>query len=488
MGFTTVGRVARNSIALTAALLIKRLTSFLLFVLIARHAGVLVFGQFSLAYTFFIIFQVPAQFGLANLIVREVAKDKLNFDKYLVNGHFIVLLSALASFGIWALLVHILRYSPEVIKASYLLGLALIPFAMCIVCEAIFKAFERMQFVAYAFAWTNLAKIGLIWLLLSRGLGINWVLVVLAIIQGGMLVLEWYFIYRYFPRPTWAIDMNFCRRLAKAALTFLGIGLFAALFLRLNIIVLSKLQGEFEVGLYNAAFQLTYFFMLLSMSLRDSVFPVLSRTYNARMAKFKQYTERSIEFLLSLAIPLTVCFFFLANSILLVYKEEFVAAAPLLKLLGWVLIPVCFNRILGGVLLASGHQRISLGIQVVTTACLLALSGYCIHNFGILGAGMAILSSHIICFILEYAVVSKRIFLVSIPRVMWKPLVSGLFLAGFLALIKEGRGLLVIIPSAVVLYGVVLFSLNVFFGSLREPVKIWLRGGKSKPGARRMET
>jgi O-antigen/teichoic acid export membrane protein len=488
MGLTTVGRVARNSVAVSVALLIKRMANFVLFILVARHLGVLVFGQFSLAYTLYIIFEVPAMFGLATLIIREVAKDKSSLDKYLINGHLIVLAASLVSLGIWILLVHMLGYSPEVIKGSYLLGLALIPFAMSSVCEAIFKAFERMQFIAYAFGLANLVKIGLVWLLLSRGFGIMSVIGLLAVIQWGMLLVEWYFIYRYFSKPSWVIDPNFCWKLAKASVTFLGIGIFAVLFLRMNVIILSKLDGEISVGYYNAAFQLTYVFMLLSRSLKEAVYPVFSRIYMTNIVRFREYTERSIEFLISLALPMVVFFFFLSGSILLVYREEFVAAAPVLQVLGCTLIPVSFERILGGVLLASGRQKVTLAINAVNTISLLVLSVVMIKGFGVLGAGLSLLASLVISFALHYGFVSRRVFPVSIPRIVWKPVVSSLFLVGFLALISKSNGLLLVISSAIVLYGLVLFGLNVLFGGLREPVKAWLGGGKTKPGARRTET
>ena len=474
MRLITVGRVARNSVVMTSALLIKRGANFVLYILIARHLGVLLFGQFSLVYTFYIIFQVPAIFGLTDLIVREVAKNKSDFGKYLVNGHLIVLMSSLVSLGLWALLVHLLGYSPQVVKASYLLGLALIPFAMCTVCEAIFKAFERMQFIVYTFALANLAKIGLIWLLLSRGSGLIQIIGLLAMIQGATLLIEWSFIYHYFSRPCWVIDLSFCRKLAKVATIFLGISVLSTIFLRLNVIVLSKLRGEAEVGLYNAAFQLTNFFMLMSMSLWQVVYPVLSRTYRTNLARFKQYAERTIEFLISLALPLAVGFLFLADSILLVYKEEFVAAAPVMRVLGWILVPMCFNKILGGLLLASGQQRANLVILMVNSACLFPLSIVLIYDFGLMGAGVAVLASHIISFTLHYGLVSKKVFAVSIPRVTWKPIVSSLFLAGFLLLIGKEHGLLITILSAIIFYGAVLAGFNYLFGgSLKSLVLGW---------------
>jgi O-antigen/teichoic acid export membrane protein len=467
--------------AVIGALLIKRATNLVLFVLIARHLGVLAFGQFSLVYTFYIIFQVSAGFGLANLIAREVAKDKSQLDKYLLNGHVLVLLASLASLTIWILLIHLLGYSQEVIRATYLLGLALIPFNMSKVCEAIFQAFERMQFMTYAFGLANLVKIGLVWLLLSRGHGLMSIIGLLVIIQIAMLLIEWYFIARYFSKPSWAIDLAFCRKLARVSVTFLGIGLFTVVFLRLNVIILSKFCGETEVGLYNAAFQFTYVFMLISMSLKQAVYPVLSRTYTANQVKFKQYSERSIEFLMSIAVPLAVYFFFLADSILLIYKRDFIAAAPVMQVLGWMLVPMSFSRILGGILLASGHQRSNLTITIMNTASLLVLGSVLIYYFGLIGAAVALLASHIISFILHYSLVSGKIFCISILRMVWKPGVASLIMAGLLVLIGRDQGLSLLIPATAILYVAVLLSLNFLFGGPFKSMKIGVLVGSAEP-------
>jgi O-antigen/teichoic acid export membrane protein len=482
MRLNTAGRVAKNSIALSIALLVRRVASFVLYVLIARYLGVLIFGQFSLAYSFFLILEVPAVFGLVSLIVREVAKNRSDFDKYLIHSHLIVLISSLCCIALWALLVHLLGYSPEVIKISYLLGLALIPFAMRRVCEAIFQAFERMQFTAYAVAVANLAMIGLSWLLLSRGFGLTWIVGLVAVVQLSILLLEWYFIYRFLSKPSWVIDLSFCWRLAKVATTFLGIGIFAVIFLRLNVIVLSKLRGELEVGLYNAAFQLSYFFMVASRSLKEAIYPVFSKTrLSTNLARFKQYAEYSIEVLISMALPLAVGFFFLADSVLLLYKKEFIAAAPVLRVIAWLLIPLCFERIFGSIFMASGHQRANLVINILCSAILFVLSVVCIYYFGLMGAGLAILGSHVISFGLRYGYLSKRIFLISIPRVIWKPAVSSLLLAGFLALLGQDHGLPVTVSSAIVFYGAVLYSLNFFCGGPLRPVKAWTPECTSKP-------
>ena len=450
---------------MSAALLLQRGSGFLLYVLIARHLGILAFGQFSLVYTFFLIFQIPAMFGLGNLLVREVAKNRRDYVRYLTNGHLIVTVSALASLVLWVLFVNLFGYTPEIVRSSYLLSLALVPFAMSVVCEAIFKAFERMHFVVYAFAAANLAKIGLVWYLLSHDHGLLDVIGLLVIIQVFMLMLEWFFILRFFPVGRWTVDFKFSWKLARSSATFLGMAIFTMLFMRLNIIILSKFRGELEVGLYNAAFQLTYAFMLVSLSLKDAVYPVLSRIYTTNLDRFRRYTERSIQFLISLGLFLAVFLFFQASDIMTIYKEEFVAAVPVLKILAWLLIPLSFDRIFGGVLQASGHQRANLIILVINAVNLLILSIVFIYLYGLIGAGVAFLVCHVTSFILHYAVISKKIFRISVYKIIWKPALAGVVLVLFWLLVGDRHGFFILSGIGALLYVTILFSLTVLFGN-----------------------
>ena len=481
MKLSTLGRVARNSSAVTTALLLKRGTNFLLYILIARYLGVFAFGQFSLVYNLFLIFEVPAMFGLASLLIREVAKNKPEYGRYLINGHLLVLLASLVSLAIWILAVHLLGYSAEVIRGTYLLGLALIPFSMKNITESVFKAFERMQFIVYAFASANIVQLILVWLLLSRGYGLQWIFALVAGVQFIWLLLDWFFIYRYFPETNWNLDWSFCRQLTKTASIFLGIGVFNIIFLRINVVILSKLSGNRAVGLYNAAFQLIFFFMLISRSLWEAVYPVLSRIFVNNRERFRQYTESSIEFLISLALPLSVLLLFLSEVILQVYQSQFVAAAPVLRILTWLIILMTFERILGGALLASGLQRENLFILIINAICLLVISVLLIERQGLIGAGWAMLISHIISVLLHLSVVYRKLFPINVLRIIWKPLIASLFMSIVIVTLSRLSRLSVTVPAAVFIYGGLLLSLHLISGNDKNQVRKLLAAARVAP-------
>ena len=86
-----------NALSILTSDVMSRMTSFVLYALVARHLGAQEFGQLSLAFTLFYMFQVFAVGGLKTLIVRQVAKDRAKTQLYFVNGYLIVAFTSLAS-------------------------------------------------------------------------------------------------------------------------------------------------------------------------------------------------------------------------------------------------------------------------------------------------------------------------------------------------------------------------------------------------------
>src|SRR6266481_5025099 len=101
-----------NALSILTSDVMSRMTSFVLYALVARHLGAQEFGQLSLAFTLFYTFQVFAVGGLKTLIIRQVAKDRAQTQLYFINGCMIVALSSLASIAALWSFVHLMHYPP----------------------------------------------------------------------------------------------------------------------------------------------------------------------------------------------------------------------------------------------------------------------------------------------------------------------------------------------------------------------------------------
>ena len=172
MAINDVRRLAGNFTSLLTSEVVNRATTFVMYALVARYLGAFEFGQLALAITLFAVFGVLAGAGLKTLITREVAKDRMRTGQYLVNGSAIVVACSLLSITALALFVRLSNYSQGTASAILLLSLGVLPFSLSILNKAVFQAWERMQYIAWANVPVNVAKVGLAFLLLRQGHGL----------------------------------------------------------------------------------------------------------------------------------------------------------------------------------------------------------------------------------------------------------------------------------------------------------------------------
>jgi len=104
--------IGGNALSILTSDVMNRATSFVLYAMVARHLGTFEFGQLSLAFSLFYLFQVSAVAGLKILIVRDVAKDQSQTRLYFKNGCAIVAASSFASVVLLSLFIRLMRYSP----------------------------------------------------------------------------------------------------------------------------------------------------------------------------------------------------------------------------------------------------------------------------------------------------------------------------------------------------------------------------------------
>src|SRR5439155_4603496 len=161
-----------NALSILTSDVMNRMTSFVLYALVARHLGAQEFGQLTLAFTLFYAFQVFAVGGLKTLLIREVAKDRTQTARYFTNGCVIVTVTSLASVAaVWGF-VRLVHYPSSTTLVILLLSLGLVPYTLSAICEGIFQAWEQMRYIAFVNVPVNIGKVGATFLLLSTNRGL----------------------------------------------------------------------------------------------------------------------------------------------------------------------------------------------------------------------------------------------------------------------------------------------------------------------------
>lgn len=465
----TLPKLFRNAAALLTSDVLNRATTFVMYVLVARYLGIFEVGQMSLALTLFYVFQVFAVAGLKTLITREVAKDTNKTDQYLVNGSAVAIAASLITMIITLLFVWAMDYSRDTAFIIVLLSLGLLPYALSAVCEAVFQAWERMHYIAYTNVPANVLKVVLAFLLLLQGYGVLQIVLLIVAAHLFVAATSWGLMLWHVTRPRVVVDAHFSARMMKETVTFLGIDVIIAVWASSQIILLSVLASETEVGLFSAAAQLMVPITLVFQSVVISIFPMMCRRFAGDFLVLKNISEKLLELLLVFALPTAVGLFFFADSaLLLLYGDgDFSSASAALRIMVGMLVFRALTSALGQVLLAGLKEQVTLRIVTVNTIFGLVLGLLLIDRFGVMGAAIAALLTGFINFIQHYVPVTKLLSGVNLTQLAWKPLVACLAMAGYLLL--SDQGLLLGVLLAAVVYLTALFTLEVWTaGGMRQ--------------------
>ncbi len=434
-------RIAGNAASMLASDVINRATTFALYALVARSLGAYEFGQLSLALTLFYTFQILAVAGLKTLVTREVAKHRERTDEMLVNGTVVVLATAAASIAALAVFVRVMRYTPDTSEVVLLLSLGLLPYALTAIYEAVFQGWERMRLIAIANIPVNIIKIGLSVAVLVLGSGLNLIVLLLVGSYTVIVVIEWWLTLKFISVPKLRLSWDVMTWMARSTVTFLGIDGIIAITGSLNVILLSKLRNETEVGLFNAGTQLMVPVALIYQSIVLSVFPVMCRRYEPTLQGIKRIGERVIELMLGVALPTAVGLFLLSTTaISLLYGSGLERAAVGLQIMVWGLILSAMTSILGQVLVASLREKVTLRIVVIDLIVSVVAGVILIRQFGYLGAAATALITRGVDLFLHYRPVANLFPPRQILLSIWKPATAtGVMALAYAAFLPNGQ-------------------------------------------------
>jgi O-antigen/teichoic acid export membrane protein len=245
----------------------------------------------------------------------------------------------------------------------------------------------------------------------------------------------------------------------RLAPTFLFIGIFATLYWRIDIFMLSKLQPVEDVGFYGAAWRILELAMVVPQSLCLSLYPQISSSALNNLDQLNRIGRGATRYLLALSLPAAIGITLLAGPLLeLLYGAAFSAASDTLSVLILTLIPYGIVRYHAYVLLGANHQRIDLTLNIVMSIINIMLNLALIPVYGHLGAAIATFISICIYGLLQYGYLAKKLpgraAPINLPPVV---LVACTMMALCVWLMRD-LNLMVVILTAALTYGGFLFA------------------------------
>lgn len=385
--------IFKSTVMLTMADLMTRLTTLAITFLISRRLGVASLGIYATATATFSLIAIAGGLGATNYMVREIAKDPEDTGRFFSHMAALGLTVALVLMGgFWAVLPW-LDYSRELETAMSIVVVALLPGTINTLMRAVFVAHQRVVFITYTTALAALLNIGISWWMLASGRSIAYLLLAFVIEQYIVVVVGLAVIHLRIARLRWQFDWGFAKSLLRDIRTFALLSLMAAVFAQPEILILSALATEVEVGYFGAAFRLVSFWMIVPAVLMTNVFPFMARA-QAGSDQTIRLQHTSVKYLLLVSFPIAAGMVAAAGPIIrLFYGEGYEPAVRPLQIMAAVLVFNSLDQVYWRALAARNEQRNDLLVRVVSAMFRVGLGWSLISAFGVLGAAWSAVGS-----------------------------------------------------------------------------------------------
>jgi PST family polysaccharide transporter len=369
--------------------------------LLLRYLGVDRLGQFGAIYAYLSLFLWLASFGVAPLLAREAAQNRkatgsIFYTAILTSAGFAVATAIIAL--VVSPIVHLDGKLFPLLAIASVEILVLVPIGL----PGVIFMVELKQWYSSGF---NVAR-QVAWLVILLGLylaGAPLVYVILGRLAAAMLEagLNWYFGHkllgseREFLTPT-AI------RLVKGGLIVTLTTVAAAVYSRIDQVMLHSMVNDHELGHYVAAVRISELLEALPAAFISSLFPLLCVSVSDP-SRFYRHLDIGYRYMVLAAAGLSVTFCVGARPIVhLLGGAQYDSSAPLLSVLIWSEMAIFFGSMLGSSLLAAGLQKYALWPTISGAVSNILLNLYFIPRWGALGACWATVISYWTCWTLAF--------------------------------------------------------------------------------------
>jgi len=146
---STAQRLAKNTFILSSSNIIVLILGLLYSMYTTRYLGPERYGIISFALAFVSIFGIFTDLGLNSLAVREIARDKKLAKKFLGNLLVLKLVYVILTLAIITMAIKLTGHDKVTVDVVYLIYLSIVVAAFTGIFNAMFQAFERIEFISF---------------------------------------------------------------------------------------------------------------------------------------------------------------------------------------------------------------------------------------------------------------------------------------------------------------------------------------------------
>lgn len=362
---------------------------------ITNYLGPSDFGLYSYALSFAGIFTIIATLGIDSILSRELITNPDKKNTLLGTGFGLKLIGTFISIALLSITIIFTNQDRFTNLLIFIIALSPI-FQSFNVVDVFFqsKVLAKYSVIAKSssFIISSIIKLSLI--IFNASL-ISFVIFTTA--EYAFLAIAYLVMYknRKFNIFKWNFEKKVAIEILNDSWPLILSGIVITIYMKIDQIMIKQMLGDAEVGYYAAAVRLCEAWYFLPTIITTSLFPAIMNAKKMNKELYFSRMQKLYDMLAWTSIAIALPTTFLSKEIIeILYKPEFIPAAPVLIIYIWAGVAVFLGVASTQYLIAENFTKISFFITSSAMVINVILNFIFIPKYGITGAAFATLISY----------------------------------------------------------------------------------------------
>lgn len=422
--------VAKNTILLTIGLFSGRFLALFLRKKMTPILGPDGLGILSVALGINTILLTVSRFGLGVLLTREITRAKvLTLPLFWATMRIRWLISAF-SYALLIGYVSAFGYEGLTREAILILTLGIFIESAGMACDSVLQAHEKVQYQSLGQVASALVYFGLGWWWLSAGHGVMGVIWANLASQVTRLVVMAPLMFLKTGPWTWrdpeGRPLPGLWDMAKLGLPLFLATTFAVIYTKIDIIMLERMIGEVESGVYGQGHQAFDVMLLVPGLIGTALFPAMARYGMTTVTDTVRLGERAMRYMMVVILPLTLLITVTAEPIIYWFEKsaKWADSIPVMQIVIWGLPLQAAATVLNRLLITANREKVFIVIGLVAMLVNVVLNWFLIPGYSYFGASVATIVSLAVSLVLHIHFLYRTDYRPALPRALLGPVAA----------------------------------------------------------------
>ncbi len=416
--------VGRNTIVQFVGKLISTILGFATSILILRYLHVDGNGSYTTAMAYLGFFSVVADLGLYLILVRDIHRPGANIERIVGNLLALRWVSVAIILLGGAAIVSFFGFSHQE-NIAVLIGTgSFIAIAATQLLVGVFQSKLAMIYIAGGEILGRVILLAGTWWVVSHqgSLYAIMVTVVLSSLTNFLFVFyssrKYIHFQLYFDWAYWKSTLRDTLPIAISIVLNL-------IYFRADTILLRMMKGTYDVGLYGAAYKILEILNTFPLMFVGLLLPALGSAFASNdQVTFQRIFQKGFTFIFLAIVPLLIGGWVLAEpTLILIGKQEYAPAAPVLRLLLLAVAALYMGSLSGHVITIINRQRQMVWSYLSVAVLGLVLYLTLIPRFSLYGAAVGTIITETVTAVVGYIIILRvmkfRLELRAIPKILF---------------------------------------------------------------------